>query len=55
MFPLLLVFGPGIFWSGLNFNRSGWDVQPLQMRSEGVRPFSLLVVNFDGYCDLRLL
>ncbi|MHC2332222.1 hypothetical protein ACVIW0_001511 [Bradyrhizobium sp. USDA 4454] len=27
------VFSPGICWSGLNLNRSGWEVQHLQMYS----------------------
>ena len=27
------VFSPGIFWSGLSLNRSGWEVQHLQMNS----------------------
>jgi hypothetical protein len=27
------VFSPGIFWSGLSVNRSGWEVQHLQMSS----------------------
>ncbi|MGY3133903.1 putative transposase [Bradyrhizobium sp. USDA 4501] len=27
------VFSPGIFWSGLSLNRSGWEVQHLQMYS----------------------
>ena len=27
------LFSPGIFWSGLSLNRSGWEVQHLQMNS----------------------
>jgi hypothetical protein len=27
------LFSPGIFWSGLSLNRSGWEVQHLQMYS----------------------
>jgi hypothetical protein len=27
------LFSPGIFWSGLSLNRSGWKVQHLQMYS----------------------
>ena len=29
----LKMFSPGIFWSGLSLNRSGWEVQHLQMYS----------------------
>jgi hypothetical protein len=29
----LNLFSPGIFWSGLSLNRSGWEIQHLQMYS----------------------
>ena len=37
---LFQVFSPGIWWIGLRMNRSGSDVQVLQMYSQGVRPCS---------------
>jgi hypothetical protein len=36
------LFSPGILWSGLSLNRSGWEVHALQINAYGVRPLRVL-------------
>jgi hypothetical protein len=43
------VFSPGIFSSGINLNRSDWEVQHLQMYSYGVRPFRVCTQRYDTF------